>query len=142
VPSKLRRADLLGKMTGWLTKRVETGADTSTAFLNEIFSQLPLGMQERGFILSGPDLSAKGRGARNWPRNVISVCSKQTSPTFLCSATCVTVRSSALPPPWGRIRLVSNLCVNTWIDFDYHRTNDGHRDGDKPAPQGSPLCEP
>jgi len=32
-------------------------------------------------------------------------------------------------------------CINTWIDFDYHRTNDGHRGGDEPAPQGSPLCE-
>jgi hypothetical protein len=28
------------------------------------------------------------------------------------------------------------------IDFDYHRTNDGPRGGDGPAPQGSPLCEP
>ena len=32
--------------------------------------------------------------------------------------------------------------INTRTDFDYHRTNDGQRDGDDAAPQGSPLCEP
>ena len=31
----------------------------------------------------------------------------------------------------------SSLCINTWTDFDYDRTNDGHRDGDEPAPPGS-----
>jgi hypothetical protein len=58
------------------------------------------------------------------------------------AAACVTVQSSALPPLWARVLLLSSLCLNTWIDFDYHRTNDGQRDGGEPAPQGSPLCEP
>jgi hypothetical protein len=47
-----------------------------------------------------------------------------------------------LPPLWARVLLPSSLCINTWIDFDYHRTNDGQRGGDEPAPQGSALCEP
>jgi hypothetical protein len=141
MPSKLQRADLLGKMTGWLTKRVEIGADTLTAFLNEVFSQLPLGLQERGFILFGADLSATGRRAWNWVPQCNSCLLKANVPNVFVAATCVTVRSSALPPPWGRIRLLSNLCINTWTDFDYCRINDELRGGDEPSPPDSSLCE-
>jgi hypothetical protein len=38
--------------------------------------------------------------------------------------------------------VVGDLLRNTWIDFDYHRENDGHRGSDDLAPQGAPLCEP
>ena len=36
------------------------------------------------------------------------------------------------------LKLVGELSIAR-TDFDYHRTNDGHRDGDEPAPPGSSL---
>ena len=99
MPSKLHRADPLGKMTGWLTKRVETGADTLTAFLNEVFSQLPPGCQERG--LFGANLCAKGRRA-GIGRNVISVCSRQTSSQFLLPAACLNGLIKRVASPLGQ----------------------------------------
>ena len=68
---------------------------------------------ERGFILSGPDLIANGRRPRNWTAAARSaICSKQMSPAFSWPATCVTARSSAWPPPSAKDRSPLNSCIN------------------------------